>query len=294
MLLISGNAGNFSYGAPPPPVTYTSYSGLTDLTPVAGWATVRRNPVYSGPAIEITDFTNAANITDVYFDANGALSGAVPYGADARVTTIYDQFGSEDLTISLATAPEVSGDDVLFTSWRVVFKRLGGFVAPSATDVNPAWKLGNTVWSLGIIRRDNSGLDLIWGVDSPSAYMEIGVWQEGPDLHCRINGGGPLDWSNTDWSIHSADVQNVLSRVVHDCFTTPAKGYMNGVDSLTYNFSSPITYSTGRHLYLGGSSVMLGTPMLMDFTELVIFDATAALSTTNKDSLDAALDELNA
>lgn len=279
------------------PVTsvFTDYTTLAGITPVAGWATVLRNAAYIGPAIQITDFTNSANTTDVFFNGNGALSGAVPYGLNARVTKIYDQFGTEDLTIALAKAPEIAGDDAAYKSWRIVFKKLGGMLTPSTTTDNPAWEIANPLWTFGGIRREDAGLQCFWYVASSSGYMKMGLWQEGRDLHGRVNGSSPLDWSSTDWVNNATDVQNVLGRCVTDCFESPAKGYFNGVLSWQLGYTSPITFSDGKHLVLGGNEGegIVGVHALYDFTELVIFDQSAALSSTNKDALDAALNELN-
>ena len=293
-MTLAASSDGITYVPPVPPASsFTDYSTLTDLAPVSGWATMRRNLAYVGAAIQITDFSNPANVTEVSFDVSGALSGPVPYGADARVTKIYDQFGSEDLTVSLASAPEVIGDDPSYNTWRLEFKGQGGFLSASTVAASPAWAIGNPVWVMGMVRNNNVGLDEFWGVAGPG-FMEMGLWHEWADLHARINGGGGLDWSNTNWTADAAAVQNVHGRVIADCFASPAQGYFNSAASWNYTFGAPIVFNTTTsHLTLGGTGEMLGDNGNFEFTELVIFSPTVAVSPANVTVLDDALAEVS-
>ena len=99
MLLMARNSGGaFVGGGGGSGGGATTFDGLTGVTPVAGWGTVLLNSAYTGPALRVEDNSNPGTTTDVYFDADGYLTGAIPYGANARVVILYDQFGSDNLT----------------------------------------------------------------------------------------------------------------------------------------------------------------------------------------------------
>ena len=272
----------------------TSFADISaNLLPVAGWGAIRRNPDYTGPCCRVADLDSAAEV-DIYFDEYGFLSGGDPY-ANTRVITIYDQWGSDHLYCTktaniLLTA--MSGPD----NCRGFFGNLTTYMRSTlTTSTGAAWAVPDGFWAISFIRRQNSGLQGIWGVDKSSNYMSIGLWQEFEDLNWRINGSGATDWNNTDWNTNAADVKNVKGTAIGD-YTQGAGvgyGYFNGAASISLAYSAPITYDSGVFLKLFGAST-LNSLFYGDIYELHIFSRVAAADAADVTNIHNALSENDA
>jgi len=281
----------FNYYTPPLQFT-TPYDTLSvRLTPVGCWGTLHRNFSYSGPALRVEDNGNPGTFSDVYFDATGFIRQALPYGADTRVVTLYDQFGSSDLFAVLADNIQIRKDDLTYGTWLLDFNGSGGLTSTDVTNGSQPWELGSIVWGVGHIRDTSTLLRPIWGVQSDSGFMEVGVWQEVLDLHWRVNGSSPSDWNNTDWNDNAGDVQNVFATAIGDVSNgSPATAYFNGVNAGTRAFGSPIVYSAGKPLNIGDG--LISSPFSGQVSELVIFDHSAAATAGDITALHNAMSEV--
>lgn len=166
--------------------------------------------------------------------------------------------------------------------------------APTSTGSGAAWELDYMVWALGYVRTaDHADLRIVWGVPG-TGFMRIGVWEEGADLHWRVNGSPQDDWDNTDWTLDAATVQNKVSRIIADCsddVSDDSFGYMNNTLRDTRANTLPITYDTGNDLGVGDWGG-LGNAMTNDFIELTIFDPDGGpMTSDNRGWLDEALEE---
>lgn len=273
----------------------SDYDDFVNITPVACWSTVRRSTLYTGPAIRVEDASNPGTQVDVNFDGDGRLTGATPYGTDTRVITIYDQFGSEDLTAAYTAGITVGGDNLERSSWRIEATGGVGMYAPTNTGSSPAWELGSMVWAMSMERTiDFGALTAMWGVDSASNFMEIGIWIENSDnIHWRVNSSVQADWTGTNWTANSSIVQNVVGRFIADMTDgSDAHGYFNNVLGNTRSSVLPIVFSSGKSLGLFDWNG-LGGPWTGDFEELVIFSNSGTMSSDNRGWLDEALDEFS-
>ncbi len=272
----------------------TSFADIsTNLLPVAGWGAIRRNPDYTGPCCRVADNDSAAEV-DLYFDEYGFLSSAPPY-TNTRVVTIYDQWGSDHLycakTANITLTVMAGADNCRgFNSIKTAYMR-----STLTTSTGAAWAIPDGLWAISFVRRENSGLQGLWGVDKSSNYMSIGLWQEYEDLHWRINGSSPVDWNNTDWNINSSDVQNVKGTAIGDYTQggSPGYAYFNGASSGSLAYSAPITYDSGVFLKLFGAST-IGSLFYGDIYELHIFSRVAAASGADITNIHNALSENDA
>jgi len=262
-----------------------------DLSCVGAWGTLLRNHGYTGPALRVEDNANPGTTTDVFFDANGLLTGALPYGSDSRVVILYDQFGSTDLFATTADNISLVQNDGDYSTWRLDFNPNGELTSTVLTGTSPAWEISNPVWAAGFKRTTGTQLRTIWGVAAGSGFMEMGLWQEDADLHWRVNGGNPSDWLGTDWNDDFLLVQaDETERAIGDMSTgvSPAQAWYKGNNAGTRQYTAPIAFTAGQPLNIGG-----GLPVGLDwngfFTELAIFDPVIPLSLADKDALDAAL-----
>lgn len=272
----------------------TSFADISaNLLPVAGWGAIRRNPDYAGPCCRVADNDSAAEV-DLYFDEYGMLSGPLPF-TNTRVVAIYDQWGSDHLycakTAHITLTEMVNNDNCCgFNSIGTTYMR-----STLTTSTGAAWAIADGLWALSFIRRQNSGLQGLWGVDKSTNYMSIGLWQEYEDLHWRINGSDAVDWFNTDWNLNAADVQNVKGTAIGDYTQGDALGraYFNGVTAGSLSYTAPITYDSGVFLKLFGAST-LGSLFYGDIYELHIFSRVAAASGADITNLHNALSENDA
>lgn len=261
-----------------------------NLTCEAAWGTLLRNHGYAGPALRVEDNGNPGTFTDVFFNGEGLIKEARPYGDDTRVITLYDQVGTSDLFAVLADDIHIQ-EHGQYSTWALDFQGAGELTSTDVTNGLQAWEIGNPVWVCGFKRSDNILVRLIWGIQANVGHMKTGLWQEYNDLHWRVNGSTPSDWAGTDWYNDVLEVQtsNDIERAIGDMSSgSPAQAWHNGEDAGTRTFTSPITYDTGHPVNMGGG-------ILSDFnghvTELAIFDPVIDLSTGDKDALDSALQE---
>ena len=272
----------------------TSFADISaNLLPVAGWGAIRRNPDYTGPCCRVADLDSAAEV-DIYFDEYGFLSGGDPY-VNTRVITIYDQWGSDHLycakTANILLTPMAGPDNC-----RGFFGNLTTYMRSTlTTSTGAAWAVPDGLWAISYIRRQNNGLQGLWGVNKSSNYMSIGLWQEYEDLHWRINGSGATDWNNTDWNINAADVQNVKGTAIGDYTqgTGIGYGYFNGASSISLAYSAPITYDSGVFLKLFEAST-LNSLFYGDIYELHIFSRVSAADAADVTNIHNALSENDA
>lgn len=281
-----------NYAAPATQLT-TPYDTLSPrLTPVGCWGTIQRNFSYSGPALRVENNASPGTFTDINFDGSGYIRQALPYGADSRVVTLYDQFGSSDLFAVLADDIQIRKDDTTYGTWMLDFNGSGGLSSTDLTNGSQPWELGSVVWGIGHIRDTDTLLRPLWGVPSDSNFMEVGLWQEVLDLHWRINGSSPADWNDTNWNNNSADVQNVFATAIGDVSNgSPATAYFNGNSAGTRTFTSPITYSANKSLNIGDG--LISSPFSGQISELVIFNPVAPATAGDIAALHTALMEVD-
>lgn len=266
---------------------YTQYNSQDNINPVFGVGTIRRNPDYTGPALRVINDVTDEEV-DVEFDEYGRVSGDLPYGSDTRLITLYDQWGSEDLTADKSRNILISvNDDTEFFTWQISFiSATGSMATPSIAEDNPPWTVPDPIWVIGHKRNGASGLRTLWMINhAGGGYMANGLWMEHADLHMRVDGGGGSDWVNTDWYGNPTEAQN-FATAISDVTQQDgnAYAYYNGVADLVYSFSNPIdTYNDNSALYLGGQG-SLGNPFNGWITELHLFERVA-----NADSDDVAL-----
>lgn len=265
----------------------------SNITCVGAWGTLKRNPDYTGFAMTVEDDSNPGTTTEVSFNAAGLIRGALPYGTDTRVVTLYDQFGSSDLFATLADDIRIRQDDFTYGTWLLDMQGVGELSSTVVTGGGAAWELGDPVWACGFKRVGPSNLRPIWGVASGSNFMEIGLWQEFEDLHWRVNGSSPTDWANTNWFLDAHVVQVPgIERAIGDMSSgSPALGYYNGVLESSRTYTAPIVYTASQPINIGGGLISDEFDGL--FSELAVFNTTGTLSVEDKDNLDDALSQAN-
>ena len=272
----------------------SNFTGLQNLTPTAGWGMLRRNPSYTGPALRVEDVSNPGTQADVGFDGNGRIRGPLPYGSNTRLIRVYDQWGDDDLVSSLANNVRLlSEDDAnnLFT-WQIDFSGTSSdaSLASLKDHSSAAWAVDYPV-ALSVFKRVNTdALDLIWGVGtSTGSFMSLGIWQEGQDLHSRVNGGNASDWPNSGWSANPSETQT-FQRTILDV------SQRNGNAEFTFNGVQNGSVSVGGggavsgwsgNLNVGNWSI-LGDPFDGQFIELHLFSTTAAMTSAERQILDTA------
>lgn len=270
-------------------VVAASFADLGSVEPVAGWGTILRNPDYTGPALEITDLDSTATQT-IGFNANGFVTD-FPAFLRYGVTKLYDQWGTEHLTISKNQGVYLTyplGYKCAWLASPTGYKGGNMFVSPSYTDTvpAPAWKVAEPVWA-GMFRRtvDTNNLEGIWGVESPTNFMEMGLWLEGHDFHLRINGSNPDDIPGTNWSGDAADVQNKQMTLISDMSQGDGAGHIYANGGLKLNKSDitlPLDFTSHYPLRLFGG--WLGNSWLNGrMTELHIFKKRGAGGMTSGD-----------
>lgn len=268
----------------------TTYDGLvTDLTPVAMWGTVQRNSAYTGPALRVINNSTLAE-TDVNFDSEGFVTAVRPYGDDTRVITLYDQFGTENLTATAADNVQVIGAEPgTNNTWRLKFTGDGGFVSPSTADQAPAWALGDPFWVIGVTRTKVESIQGIWGVESTGGTMDIGLYQEQPDLNVRVDGGSSTDFgSSQDMTTSPIDNTHVYQRVIGDMSNqTQFLGYVESTSlSASRTYTSPVDYEAFP-LEMG-TTIETGINFEGEIVELAIFNPAVTMGTTERQTvLDA-------
>lgn len=261
--------------------SYTTFdTSLTNLTPVFGGGMIKRNSAYNGPAIRVADVTNTDE-QDINFDAAGRVSGSLPYGANTRLIRVYDQWGSDDL---IATKNDdirlvVESEQDEFYTWKINFANsaTGLYTATTGAD-NPAWEVADPVFLIGHQRVNNAGLKSIFGSEpNNGGYMALGLWQEGADLHWRVDGSSPVDWANTNWT-NNALVAQKFAVAVGDASQRDgsAYSYFNGTAAGSLAYANPVdAYSDTTRMGLGDKDG-LGDPFDGFITELHIFSSAAA------------------
>jgi hypothetical protein len=269
---------------------------LTNVQPVLGGGMILRNSAYTGPAIRVADNLSTDEV-DVPFDAFGRVSGARPYGDDTRLITVYDQWGTDDMTALKAVGITLVEEDAAsgFYTWQIDFGTStdGLFTASTGAD-NPPWEQANPLWALGHQRVTNGGLVNIHGAGSNGNFMGIGVWQEGADLHWRVDGSNSGDWTITDWVLDSPSSQN-FARAIGDMTqrTGTAYAYYNGAAAGTLAYANPNdTYkNSGRYGY-GNGDFAIGDDFNGLSSELHVFGSTGVATAGEITFIDTALAEV--
>lgn len=255
-------------------LTNTSFDDIPYLTPVMGGGMVKRNPSYVGPAIRVYNASTFAE-TDVNFDGNGFVTGTRPYGTDTRLHTIYDQWGSEDLVVVGTPDATLIEEDGTYKCWRIQWNG-GSYLATANTTTTPgAWVIDQCAWAIGLIRTaSRAALYNVWGVESTSNFMDVGLWIDTTDAHARLDGGSALDIRGTHYTTNAARVAGVLAPV-----TGVLGGQNNGIircngeDTATttaFGYTPPINWDAGKPLCLGGWTG-LGSHCLEQTTEFHYF-----------------------
>ncbi len=268
----------------------TDFANMSANLPCVGaWGTILRNHGYTGPALRVEDNGNPGTFVDINFGPDGFIREPRPYGADTRVVTLYDQFGTTDLFAGLVDNIQIREDDGTFGTWLLDFNAQGELTSTNLTNGTQAWEVSEAVWGCGFKRVGDTAVRLIWGIPALSNFMKMGLWQEQRDLHWRINSSNPADWLGTDWITDANVVQGGIERAIGDMSDgSPAQAWYKGVNGGTRSHTSPVTYDAAQPLNMGGG-------ILSDFdgyiSELAIFDPTVPLSDGDKDLLDAALAE---
>lgn len=265
-----------------------------NLTCVGAWGTLLRNHGYTGPAMTVEDNANPGTTTDVFFDGAGLLRGTTPYGADTRVIKLFDQFGSTDLFATTADNITIRENDGEYSTWLMDFQS-GALTSTDVTDGSQPWEVNDMVWACGTRRINGTSLKTVWGVQSASNFMEVGVWQESFDFHWRVNGSSAIDWTGTDWVADAAKVRNSeIERLIGDMATTPgtAQAYYNNGTAGTRTYTNPITFTAGQPLNIGGG-LSVGGNYDGYVSELAIFDPAGTLDSGDRTVIDDALAQAN-
>lgn len=270
----------------------TTFNNISPrLNPVGVWGTIKRNANYSGPALRVENAAAPGTTTDVFFNSYGFIRDPLPYGADTRVVTLYDQFGTTDLFATLADGIHVRESDITYGSWLLDFTESGGLASTALTDGTQAWELGNPVWALGHIRTSGALVRSMWGVPANTNFLEVGLFQNGEDLTWRLNNSSVGIWTNANWSTNFISVQNVFATAIGDASAgSPATAYFNAQNAGTLAFTSPIVYDVGKALNIGDG--LSGFPFLGQISELAIFDPNASTVQADIDAIHAALREI--
>lgn len=254
-------------------VANTSLNDLPYLTPIIGGGMVKRNPSYVGPAIRVYNATTFAEV-DVNFDGNGFVTGARPYGADTRLHTIYDQWGTDNFVVVGTPDATLIEEDATYKCWRIQFNG-GSYLATASTTSTPAaWVKDSCLWALGLIRTaSRSVLHNVWGVESVSNYMDVGLWIELTDLHVRMDGSAASDVAGTHYTTHASRVAGVLAPVV-GLVGGQNNGLVicNGEDATNTRIGTafPINWDAGKPMCIGGWTG-LGSHCLEQVTEFHYF-----------------------
>lgn len=255
-------------------VASSRFDNIPNVTPVIGGGMVKRNPAYSGPAIRVYDTATTAQ-TDVNFDSNGFVTGALPYGANTRLHTIYDQWGSDNLVVVGTPDATLVVEGGAYKCWRVQFNGSSYLKTASTTSTPGAWVKDTCLWAIGLIRTaSRTALQTVWGVESTVNYMDVGLWMGTNGFaHFRVDGGNATDVLATNYTTDAARVANVLA---------PMIGVVGGQgncivscndDRATFTrsgLSHPITWDAGKSLCLGGG-LGVGAGCLEQITEFHYF-----------------------
>lgn len=272
----------------------TSFADIsTNLTPVAGWGAIRRNPDYTGPCCRVADLNSAAEV-DLYFDEYGFLTALDPY-VSTRVIAIYDQWGSDHLYCAKTSGIKLSSPFTMDNCRAFVGTKTGYLRTTLTTSTGAAWAVPDGFWAISYIRRQSDWYQGLFSVDKTSGYASMALWQGHDDLHWRINGSNGYNWPNTSWTANSAEVQNVKGTACGD-YTQGAGigyGYSNGVLKISTAYSAPITYDTGRFLKLFSAS-STNDHFYGDIFELHIFSRVSAATAADTTNIHNALSENDA
>lgn len=269
----------------------SNYVTISDsLNCVGAWGTILRNYAYTGPALRVEDNANPGTTTDVSFNAFGLLTGALPYGDDTRVVTIYDQVGNTDLFATLADDVQLNLNDLEYGTWQIVLTGNGGFTSTNVAGGGHAWEIGDPVWTCSAIRNSGTGFRPIWGIRQASSVLEVGVVQDAADLAWRVNGSNTGDWGNTDYFLNDATVRGKVDRCIGDCSAgSPATAYYKGATADSLSYTAPIVYNAGEPIYVGTG--VSSNDFIGSFFELAIFQPLGFLQPGDVAKLDDALKE---
>jgi len=273
LLMSSVSASAVGAGGIPTTSALDFASAFVSFTPVAGWGMVRRNDSYTGPACRVRDNANPGTFVDINFDVDGYVTAAIPYGADTRVSILYDQFGTEDL-VETGNA-YVKANDVTFPTWRLSFIDGNGYLESTSTVADtPSWAINTPLWGANIVRPVTSaGLRSVFGVERTSGSMVYGSYINGPLLGWRVNGSLLSDWADTDWTLNP-EVQDTLSSLVSDAAPLASNAYHNGIKASTIAESPypALAFDLPTAKFgLGGFSGVY-TNATVDIIELTVFD----------------------
>jgi len=287
---VTGTVGGWATPSSP-----TSFNAWTNIHPVAGWGTIKRNPSYSGPALRVGDNGSAAEV-DVNFDANGYVTGDLPYGVNTRVVKVYDQWGSDDLTCLKSAAIRLIRDGNRYKTWRMMSFEAGSDKLKStklSTGASVgAWVIQNMVWAIGCNRWFDDTLRCLWGLPGGS-YMSIGVWAENTHWHWRVNSSSGQTWPNTEMNgNYDKCGGDHWERLIGDLSqnNTTAYAYHNNTLQLSTAYTYPISWPSTEPLKLFNGTT-LDARFYGAVAELHIFSSSGAMTGTERGQLDTALGE---
>jgi hypothetical protein len=281
----------------------TGFNGFAaNLTPVGSWGTLRRNSAYSGPAIAVDNNISPGSPIDVFFQDDGKVRGPIPYGANGRVVTIYDQFGSADLLGATSDDVRIVREDgAEYDTWQLRFisassDQLATTETTSGDLITPAsFELPTLLFAASIRQADefqafDSGIFGVEGGAAQYAYALISDW---------TNARRGLKWELDDNGVSVFNNGNPATSPIaggHLCVIGDltqgvnfAYGYLNGELGNSYAYNRPISYPVGAPLQLGdtaGNNAWRGR-----FIELNIFDHTTPATAQNIADLNEALKE---
>jgi len=274
---------------------------FSSMQPAAGWGFVKRNAFYIGPAATVANAADSSQTTDLFFNSNGfVVVDSAPYGdSNTRVVTLYDQFGSEDLTATISNDVRLSLPDSASKSCYLRFTGNGGlvsdrFIGPVSVDsARPSWEPENPVWALNLIRTQTFGaLTKVFGVEGNPNFMEYGLWANASGtIEGRVDGSSNVVWSNTSWTADSATVRNRITRLIGDISQADsALGYQNNVLVATTPFDGKVNYDSDNDIFeLGGGPDLIGNDFVGGIVEITVFNSTSPLTDSERTTLDEKL-----
>jgi hypothetical protein len=255
-----------SGGGPGPGGGSTAFNGVTISDPVAGWGFVLRNSDYSGPAVEIEDVDNPGTYSDLSFDVNGKVTAALPY-TNNRVSTLYDQWGADDLIWNNVDAGdymepfEAGQGDGGVTAATMFMKttdaneyKTGGLTSTLSAGT-AAWAVGYPTLVSSVVRSDNQIRATLMGVRGNTVYHwghiinhleTFGVNIK--DSFIDVNGESYVDYGNSR-----------LYASILDHSTTAIEVNVND-GKFTYSAAatSAYTYNSTRKFHMGWWSTNYG------------------------------------
>jgi hypothetical protein len=283
---------------PTPPSLYAAFDAadLTNVQAVFGGGMILRNSAYTGPALRVANNLNTDEI-DVAFDVFGRVSGARPYGDDTRLITVYDQWGTDHMTALKTvgiTLLEEDADSGFYT-WQINFGTAsdGLYTASTAAD-NPAWEQEHPLWAFGHKRVSNGSLLCMQGTGSGANFMATGVWQEGADLHWRVDSSTQTDWNITDWVADAPASQN-YARAIGDMTqrTSIANAYFNGAAAGVRSYAGTVdNYRSTTRYGWGNAEFGVGNPFDGLSSELHVFGSSAEATAGEIAFIDTAMAEV--